>query len=232
MDRLIDLFHQLTDVRALVQWGGYVGMTAIIFVETGLLVGFFLPGDSLLVTAGLLSAQPQFGLNVYLLGVILSIAAITGDSLGYAIGRASGPRIFTREDSLLFNKRHLYRAQDFYERHGGKTIVIARFVPIIRTFAPVVAGVGQMRYRSFVFFNVMGGLLWIWSMLFTGYFLGRYIPGIDEHIELVIIVVVFLSILPGIIHWYKERKRPVSPAASPAVPGAVSERAQDAVRDA
>jgi membrane-associated protein len=232
MDRLIDLFHQLTDVRALVQWGGYVGLTAIIFVETGLLVGFFLPGDSLLVTAGLLSAQPEFGLNVYLLGVILSIAAITGDSLGYAIGRATGPRIFTRDDSLLFNKRHLYRAQDFYERHGGKTIVIARFVPIIRTFAPVVAGVGQMRYRSFVFFNVMGGLLWIWSMLFTGYFLGRYIPGIDEHIELVIIVVVFLSILPGIIHWYKERKRPVSPSASPGVPGAVSERAQDAVRDA
>jgi membrane-associated protein len=233
MDRLIDLFHQLTDVRALVQWGGYVGLTGIIFVETGLLVGFFLPGDSLLVTAGLLSAQPQFGLNVYLLGVILSIAAITGDSLGYAIGRASGPRIFTREDSLLFNKRHLYRAQDFYERHGGKTIVIARFVPIIRTFAPVVAGVGQMKYRSFLFYNVMGGVLWIWSMLFTGYFLGRYIPGIDQHIELIIIAVVFLSILPGIIHWYKERKRPVSvPSVSPEVPGAVSEPARDAVRDA
>jgi membrane-associated protein len=232
MDRLIDLFHQLTDVRALVQWGGYVGLTAIIFVETGLLVGFFLPGDSLLVTAGLLSAQPQFGLNVYLLGVILSIAAITGDSLGYAIGRATGPHIFTREDSLLFNKRHLYRAQDFYERHGGKTIVIARFVPIIRTFAPVVAGVGQMRYRSFVFYNVMGGLFWIWSMLFTGYFLGRYIPGIDKHIELVIILVVFLSILPGIIHWYKERKRPVpAPSLSRAAPGAVSEPARDAVRD-
>jgi membrane-associated protein len=232
MDRLIDLFHQLTDVRALVQWGGYVGLTAIIFVETGLLVGFFLPGDSLLVTAGLLSAQPEFGLNVYLLGVILSLAAITGDSLGYAIGRASGPRIFTREDSLLFNKRHLYRAQDFYERHGGKTIVIARFVPIIRTFAPVVAGVGQMKYRSFAFFNVMGGLLWIWSMLFTGYFLGRYIPGIDEHIELVIIMVVFLSILPGIIHWYKERKRPVPIPPSVPGPGAVSKPAPEAVRDA
>ena len=179
MDRLIDLFHQLTDVRALVQWGGYVGLTAIIFVETGLLVGFFLPGDSLLVTAGLLSAQPQFGLNVYLLGVILTIAAIAGDSVGYAIGRATGPRIFTREDSLLFNKRHLYRAQDFYERHGGKTIVIARFVQIIWTFAPVVAGVGQMKYRSFVFFTVFVGLFSIWSMPFTGYFLGRYIPGID-----------------------------------------------------
>src|ERR671915_1768137 len=176
MDRLIDLFHQLTDVRALVQWGGYVGLTAIIFVETGLLVGFFLPGDSLLVTAGLLSAQPQFGLNVYLLGVILSIAAIAGDSLGYAIGRATGPRIFTREDSLLFNKRHLYRAQDFYERHGGKTIVIARFVPIIRTFAPVVAGVGEMQYRRFIFYNVAGGIGWVVSMTWAGYFLGQAIP--------------------------------------------------------
>lgn len=213
MDRLLDLFHQLTDVRALVQWGGYVGLTAIIFVETGLLVGFFLPGDSLLVTAGLLASQPDFGLNVYLLGALLSAAAIVGDSVGYMIGRQMGPRIFTREDSLLFHKKHLIRAQEFYERHGGKTIVIARFVPIIRTFAPVVAGVGSMKYRSFIAYNVFGGLLWIWSLLFTGYFLGRYIPGIDKHIEIVILVVIFLSILPGIIGWWKERKKP---AESPA----------------
>jgi membrane-associated protein len=207
MDRLVELFHQLTDVRALVQWGGYVGLTAIIFVETGLLIGFFLPGDSLLVTAGLLSSQPEFGLNVYVLGLILTIAAIVGDQVGFLIGRSTGPRIFTRENSLLFNKKHLVRAHDFYERHGGKTIVIARFVPIIRTFAPVVAGVAQMRYRDFVFFNIFGGTLWIWSMLFTGYFLGRYIPGIDEHIELVILVVIFLSILPGIISWRRESAR-------------------------
>lgn len=219
MDRLIDLFHQLTDVRALVQWGGYVGLTTIIFVETGLLVGFFLPGDSLLVTAGLLSSQPEFGLDVYLLGLILSVAAILGDQVGYLIGRHVGPRIFTREDSLLFHKKHLVRAQEFYERHGGKTIVIARFVPIIRTFAPVVAGVGQMQYRSFVAYNVLGGLLWIWSMLFTGYFLGRYIPGIDQHIELVILVVIFLSILPGIISWYREKRRAKEEEAAKAVTG-------------
>lgn len=219
MDRLIDLFHQLTDVRALVQWGGYVGLTLIIFVETGLLVGFFLPGDSLLVTAGLFASQPEFGLNVYLLGAILSVAAVVGDQVGYLIGRQVGPRIFTREDSLLFHKKHLIRAQEFYERHGGKTIVIARFVPIIRTFAPVVAGVGAMKYRNFILYNVLGGLLWIWSMLFIGYFLGRLVPGIDKHIEIVILVVIFLSILPGIISWYRERRRAQQEEAARAVTG-------------
>ena len=207
MDSLIDLLHRLRDLRALVQWAGYVGLTAIVFAETGLLVGFFLPGDSLLVTAGLLASQPGFGLNVYLLGLILSIAAIVGDSVGYAIGRATGPRIFTRDDSLLFNRKHLLRAHAFYEKHGGKTIILARFMPIIRTFAPVVAGVADMEYRSFLAFNVIGGLLWVWSMLFTGYFLGRYVPGIERHIELVIIIVIFLSILPGIIGWWRERRR-------------------------
>ena len=213
MDFLIDLLHRLRDLRGLVQWAGYVGLTAIIFAETGLLVGFFLPGDSLLVTAGLLASQPGFGLNVYLLGLVLSIAAIVGDSVGYAIGRATGPRIFTREDSLLFNRKHLLRAHAFYERHGGKTIVLARFMPIVRTFAPVVAGVADMHYRTFLAYNAIGGLLWVWSMLFTGYFLGRYVPGIDRHIEAVILLVIFLSILPGIIGWIRERRRGVAPEA-------------------
>ena len=207
MDSLIDLLHRLRDLRGLVQWAGYVGLTAIIFSETGLLIGFFLPGDSLLVTAGLLASQPDFGLNVYLLGLILSIAAIVGDSVGYAIGRATGPRIFTRENSLLFNRKHLQRAHAFYERHGGKTIILARFMQIVRTFAPVVAGVADMEYRSFLAFNVIGGLLWVWSMLFIGYFLGRWVPGIDKHIESVILVVIFLSILPGIIGWLRERRK-------------------------
>ncbi len=190
------------------QWAGYVGLTLIIFTETGLLLGFFLPGDSLLVTAGLLASQPDFGLNVWILGVILTIAAIVGDSVGYSIGKATGPRIFTREDSLLFNKKHLLRAQAFYEKHGGKTIIIARFMPIVRTFAPVVAGVGQMQYRSFIMYNVIGGVAWVWSMLLTGYLLGRYIPGVAQHIEKVILVVIFLSILPGIIGWWRERSKP------------------------
>ena len=210
MQTLLDLFHQLTDVQHLVQVGGYVGLTAIIFAETGLLIGFFLPGDSLLVTAGLLAARPQFGLNVWLLGVLLLIAAILGNSLGYAIGRYSGPRLFTRDDSILFKKKHLFRAQAFYERHGGKTLVIARFMPIVRTFVPVVAGLGRMPLRTYTLYNVVGAVGWIWSMLFVGYFLGRFIPGVDQHIEKVILVVIFVSLLPGIISWWRERNRPAA----------------------
>lgn len=206
MHTLIDLWQQLSDLEGLIRWGGYFVLTAIVFAETGLLIGFFLPGDSLLVTAGLLSAHGL--LDVYLLGLILSVAAITGDSLGYMIGKAAGPKIFTREQSIFFNRKHLQRAHAFYEKHGGKTIVLARFMPIIRTFAPVVAGVAEMHYRTFVLYNVVGGLAWVWGMLFTGFFLGRYIPGIDEHIDIVIIVVIFLSLLPGIISWLRQRRAP------------------------
>ena len=213
MEFLSDLIHRLRDLPALVQWAGYVGLTIIIFAETGLLVGFFQPGDSLLVTAGLLCSQPGFALDVWLLGGILTVAAIVGDSVGYSIGKATGPRIFTRQDSLFFSKNHLRRAQAFYEKHGGKTIILARFMPIIRTFAPVVAGVGQMRYRSFLLYNVVGGVAWIWSMLMIGYVLGRYIPGIDRHIEKVILLVIFLSILPGIIGWWRERASARAPLA-------------------
>jgi len=188
-----------------VQWAGYVGLTIIIFAETGLLVGFFLPGDSLLVTAGLLAADPAFSLNVWLLGLILTVAAIVGDTVGYHVGKATGPRIFTRENSLFFHKSHLLKAQAFYEKHGGKTIIIARFMPIVRTFAPVVAGVGQMRYASFLVYNVVGGVLWIWSMLIVGYVLAKTVPGVATHVEKVILVVVFLSILPGIIAWWRNR---------------------------
>lgn len=207
MEFLTQFFDRLRDLPALVQWAGYFGLTLIIFAETGLLVGFFLPGDSLLVTAGLLAADPAFGLNVWLLGTILTVAAIVGDTVGYNVGKTAGPRIFTREDSLFFHKDHLLRAQAFYERHGGKTIIIARFMPIVRTFAPVVAGVGRMEYRAFLMYNIVGGTLWIWSMLLTGWVLARTVPTVAEHVEKVILVVVFLSILPGIIAWLKERRR-------------------------
>ena len=205
MQSLLDFLHRIRDVRGLIAWGGYVGLTIIIFAETGLLVGFFLPGDSLLVTAGLLAATTG-ALNVWVLGLLLTAASIIGNTVGYAIGHAAGPRLFTREDSLFFNKKHLYRAHEFYERHGGKTVIIARFMPIVRTFVPVVAGMADMGYRRYTMFNVVGGLAWIWSMLFIGYFLGRYIPGVDEHVETVIVIVIFLSLLPGIIGWLKARR--------------------------
>ncbi len=212
MEFLSQLFDQLRDLEGLVKWAGYIGLTLIIFAETGLLVGFFLPGDSLLVTAGLLAADPAFGLNVWLLGGILTVAAIVGDTVGYAVGTATGPRIFTREDSLLFNKAHLLRAQAFYEKHGGKTIIIARFMPIVRTFAPVVAGVGRMEYRAFLSYNVIGGVLWIWSMLLTGWGLARTVPGVAKHVEKIILLVVFLSVLPGIIAWLRERRNKAASA--------------------
>jgi membrane-associated protein len=220
MQSLLDLFHQLTNVREIVRVGGYVGLTGIIFAETGLLVGFFLPGDSLLVTAGLLASQPEFGLNVWALGALLSVAAIVGNTVGYFIGRASGPRLFTRDDSLLFKKKHLYRAQEFYRKHGGKTLVLARFMPIVRTFVPVVAGLANMPFAAYTAYNVLGGVLWIWSMLLVGYFLGRAMPGIDKYIEVMILVIVFLSVLPAIIAWWRDRAK-TKAAAAAAAPRAV-----------
>jgi membrane-associated protein len=206
MDQLRELFSNLQDLPALIKWAGYFGLTAIVFAETGLLIGFFLPGDSLLVTAGLVSAGGL--INVYVLGILLNIAAAAGNSVGYFIGRMTGPRIFTREDSLLFNRKHVYRAQEFYARHGRKAVVLAQFMPIIRTFSPVIAGVGHMPYRQFLLISVLGTILWVWSMLFIGYFLGRYIPGIDKHIEILVVAVVFVSVLPGLISWWRERRKP------------------------
>jgi len=214
MDWLRELFHRLTDVETLVRVGGLTAMTAIIFAETGLMVGFFLPGDSLLVTAGVFAAAGHF--HIATLNVILVAAAIAGDRVGYWIGRRAGPALFKRPKSLFFNPDHLRRAHDFYEKHGGKTIILARFMPIVRTFAPVVAGMGRMDYRRFLSFNVFGGLFWVVSMTLIGYYLGQ-IPGVREHIEVVIVIVIFLSILPGIIafarEWAKKRK-----AAAPDLP--------------
>ena len=160
----------------------------------------------MLVTAGLLIAT-GLDMNVYVLGIMLNIAAIAGDALNYWVGRMTGPRIFVRDDSFFFKKKYVEQAHEFYVRHGAKTIFLARFMPIIRTFAPLVAGVAKMDYRVFTIYNIVGGTAWIWSMLFTGYFLGSYVPGIDKHIGKVIIIVIFLSILPGIIGWWKERRR-------------------------
>ena len=214
MQDLLDLFHRIYDLPALIKWAGYLGLTAIIFSETGLLAGFFLPGDSLLVTAGLFSAQGY--LNVVKLGLLLNTAAGLGNTTGDYIGKMTGPLIFRKEDSLLFNKKHLIRSHDFYERHGGKTIILAQFMPIVRTFAPLIAGVAGMKFRSFIVYNIVGSVLWVWGMLLTGYFLATYVPGVVDHIELVILLVIFVSILPGIISWLRSRNRSAA-AESPSL---------------
>jgi membrane-associated protein len=208
LEFLADLARGGYSLDSLIRWGGYAVLIAIVFAETGLLVGFFLPGDSLLVTAGLVAATGA--LNIWWLNVVLIIAAVVGDSAGYAIGRRIGPRLFTREKSLLFNPAHVERTRRFYERHGAKTIVIARFVPIVRTFAPTVAGVGQMEYRRFIFYNVAGGVGWVVSMTWAGYLLGQSVPNINDHIHIVVAIVIVLSLIPIAVELLRERRRRLS----------------------
>ncbi len=205
LETLRHWFEFLRDVEGLVNLGGYAGLTAIIFAETGLLIGFFLPGDSLLATAGVLIGTNKVSMNIFVLNMLLIPAAIIGDAVGYSIGRRAGRPLFDRPDSRFFKRKHLLRTQAFYERHGGKAIVMARFVPIVRTFAPVVAGVANMPYRQFAFYNIAGGIGWIVSMTFIGYFLGSVVPGIQEHIELLALVIIAISLLPMVIEYIRHR---------------------------
>ena len=207
MDFLVDVLTGRYSLDALIQWGGYILLVAIVFSETGLLIGCLLPGDSLLITAGLLAAAGH--LNIWWLNGLLIAAAIIGDSVGYAIGLRLGPRIFTRQKSLLFNPKHVERTRRFYEKYGPKTIVIARFVPIIRTFAPVLAGVGMMRYRRFLTYNVLGGIGWVASMSWAGYLLGHAVPNISKHMHLLVIVIIVLSCIPIAVEIYRERRKPL-----------------------
>lgn len=192
------------DIPQLVKTAGYIGLFAIVFAESGLLIGFFLPGDSLLFTAGILASQGY--LNIWWLCVILFFAAVTGDSVGYAFGKKMGPKIFKKEDSLFFHKDHVIKAQNFFHKHGGKTIIIARFVPVVRTFAPVVAGVGHMKYGRFLAFNVVGALLWAVGLAVFGYWLGTAVPNIETYIAPGIILIILLSVSPGIYHVLKDKE--------------------------
>jgi membrane-associated protein len=202
---LKDAFHLLTDIKGLIEWGGLVLVCTIVFIETGLFVGFFLPGDSLLVTAGVFAAAGKIRLGLLL--SLVAICAIAGDQLGYWIGRSAGQALYNRNDSLLFKKQHLQRAHDFYSRYGGKTVIIARFIPIVRTFASPVAGAARMNYRRFFFYDIFGGFLWVWSMTLTGYFLGNAVPNIEQNIHIVILIVICLSILPVFFEAIKRRKK-------------------------
>jgi membrane-associated protein len=205
LELIQDFFRTVYNVPELIRLGGLVGLILIVFAETGLMIGFFLPGDSLLVTAGLFAAKGDF--DIVTLNLALILAAVVGDATGYWIGYRTGKALYSRPNSLLFRRDHLIKTHEFYERHGGKTIVIARFMPILRTFAPVVAGAAEMTYRNFAVYNVAGGIGWVASMTLTGYFLGQAVPDLEEHIHLVVAVVIFLSLLPGIIAWLRARSQ-------------------------
>lgn len=196
---LKDLLHG--DLAALIQTVGLLGVYTIVFVESGLLIGFFLPGDSLLFTAGFLSSQGFFDITLLTIGAF--IAAVIGDSVGYYIGHKFGRQLFQKEDSLLFQKSHLKTAEAFYEKHGGKTIIMARFMPFIRTFAPVVAGIGQMKYSTFLSYNIVGGALWAIGITLGGYFFGN-IPIVKQNFEKVIFLIIFASVAPAAYHILKD----------------------------
>lgn len=207
MDAILDFFrwliHLIREPGELITWGGYPGLALIVFLETGALV-FFLPGDSLLVMAGLYAAKGD--LNLVLLNAIVIAAAWAGPLLSYWIGARMGPRLFNKPRSRFFRPEHLRAAHNFYEKHGGKAIIIARFMPLVRTFVPVIAGMAKMDYRRYLFFTVIGGAAWVLSMTFLGYFLGIRFPVLGKHIEKVIIAVVLLSLVPGIIAYLKSRR--------------------------
>lgn len=199
------------DLIDFIKWAGVFGIALVIFAESGLLIGFFLPGDSLLFTAGFLVYSGFLDVNIHALVIILFLAAVIGDSVGYSFGRKFGPSIFKRPDSLLFRQENIHKAQHFYEKHGGKTIIIARFIPIVRTFAPVVAGVGQMEYKRFLGFNLIGGLLWAAGVTYLGYFVGVQFEKAGIEIDTVLLPIIagiiFISILPPAIHILKDKKQ-------------------------
>jgi len=196
------------DLQETLKHIGHIGILAIIFAECGILAGFFLPGDSLLFTAGLLASTGYLNLWIILIGG--SLAAVAGDSFGYYLGHKFGPRVFNKESSLLFHKGHVERARNYYAKYGPLTIFIARFMPIIRTFAPVMAGVGRMNYPTFLFFNVSGGLFWVFSMTLLGYFLGELIDNIDRYVLPIVITIIVLSVVPGLIVYLRNRRKPGS----------------------
>ena len=221
IESLQHFFHFLFNVQGLIEWGGTLLVCVIVFIETGFFVGFFLPGDSLLVTAGVFAATGSLNLAELLL--VVPLCAIVGDQIGYWIGRKAGQALYRREDSLVFRKRHLERARDFYEKYGGKTVILARFVPIVRTFCPPVAGAAMMPYGRYVSYDIAGGILWVGSMILGGYFLGLKIPNIGDNIHYVIAAVIVLSLFPPVISVLRARFSGAA-KSSAVVPATPSER--------
>lgn len=195
---------QYLDPKFLIEAAGLLGVIAIVFAESGLFFGFFLPGDSLLFTAGLLASQSLLPLPTLLVGTF--VAAVLGDSVGYWFGKRVGPALFSKEDSFFFNKKHIDRSRLFFEKYGKKALILARFMPVVRTFTPILAGVGQMEYRKFFVYNVVGGFLWTFGMVLGGFWFGKLIPNPDKYLLPVIAVIILISILPAIKHIFEKRR--------------------------
>jgi membrane-associated protein len=193
------------DLIAFIKAIGYIGVFFVVFAESGLLIGFFFPGDSLLFTAGFLASQGFLHISVLIIGCF--ICAVAGDSVGYTFGHKIGKRLFHREDSLFFHKDNLLRAKAFYEQHGKKTIILARFMPIVRTFAPIVAGIGDMHYTTFLAYNVIGGFFWAVGVTSAGYYLGNLIPDVDRYLLPIVLLIIFVSIAPSLHHVLRDRER-------------------------
>lgn len=217
MAHFIDIFLHLD--QHLNEWAGlmgpwlYLALFLVVFCETGLVVTPFLPGDSLLFAVGALAASEGSPIHAGLIAVVLIVAAILGDAVNYTIGHKIGPKVFSKEDSWLLNKKHLLKTQAFYDKHGGKTIIFARFIPIVRTFAPFVAGIGKMQYRSFALYNVVGALVWVIGFIVAGFSFGN-LPAVKSNFQYVILAIIVLSLMPPIVEWLRSRKSAATPAPS------------------
>ena len=217
LETILHFLRSLYDpegLKELIRAGGAPLICLIVFVETGFFVGFFLPGDSLLITAGIFAAAGVIPLK-WLLAPVMA-CAIIGDQIGYWIGRTLGPALYKKEDSLIFRRSHLLRAHEFYEKYGGRAVILARFVPIVRTFCPPVTGAAQMAYSRYLLFDIFGGVFWVGAMILGGFFLGRSVPNIGQRIHYVIVVVVLVSVLPAVIGVLRSRRTPAKPTANTA----------------
>lgn len=207
MENTLEFIKTILHPQSIIQYGGLALLLFIIFAETGLFFGFFLPGDSLLFVAGLMSGSTLFDVNIVTLNLSLIVAGVLGNFVGYFFGRKTGPVLFKRDDSLFFKKKHVNAAKDFYDRYGGMALILGRFIPIIRTFVPIMAGVVNIDFRKFVLYNISGCIAWVVSMTLSGYFLGRVFPSLQENLEYIVIIIIAVSMIPVVLTYLKERKR-------------------------
>jgi membrane-associated protein len=207
MENTIEFVKTLLNPQSIIHYGGLALLLFIIFAETGLFFGFFLPGDSLLFVAGLMCGSPIFDVNIVTLNLTVITAGILGNFVGYYFGKKTGPMLFKRDDSLLFKKKHVNAAKDFYDRYGGMALILGRFIPIIRTFVPIMAGVVAIDFKKFVIYNIVGSVAWVSSMTLSGYFLGKIFPSLQENLEYIVITIILVSMIPVVLTYLKERRR-------------------------